>query len=202
MKQVKLNNGYETPEQVAMVLGESLSVLIESDPIAFYELVETCRKPQHKSIEKYVESIKRLGLMEDDGTIRDEVRAYVVSAVTGEGIGLILGSPVGRPFGQEQVGIVDESENPTGKFTTPCLPTMRKTTTTYIAPKISVDDPSLISMAEQMAGNGKEKDQIFAAIHTATGGSMLDEELCEACRRIASSAIASFKSKSDPNIMQ
>ena len=113
---------------------------------------------------------------------------------------MTLDSPVGRPFEQEQPKAVDSKpENPSGKLTTPGLPTMGKTKP-HITPKvskISVDDPSL----KLMVAEGKAKHQSFSAIHNATGGSMLDEELNEACREIAVSAIASFKSKSDPNRM-
>lgn len=45
---VKLKNGSEVPEPVVVTTMMNIELLMEKNPIAFYELVQKCRNPKHK----------------------------------------------------------------------------------------------------------------------------------------------------------
>lgn len=94
MKTVTLKNGSEEAEVAVTTLMLSLRLLFESDPIGFYELVSACRDPRHQIWDGYAEKLAGRGLMQAGGGIHETVRAVVLSAVTGDDIGMQLGSPV------------------------------------------------------------------------------------------------------------
>jgi len=53
-----------------------------------------CRDETHKLFGNTGEVLKKLGLVQDDDGVHTSIRNVVLSAVEGEGLGLILDSPV------------------------------------------------------------------------------------------------------------
>lgn len=71
-----------------------LQDLVRNEPIPFYELVMVARNPQHQVFsERISERLKSLNLLEGDGRMHESVRNVIRSAVTGEDLGMELGSP-------------------------------------------------------------------------------------------------------------
>jgi hypothetical protein len=94
MELIVLKNGAEEAEPLVKVAMLSLESLIQSSPIAFYELVMKCRDSNHQFFGNTVERLKELSLVQRDGTIHDSVRNIVLSAAEGDGLDMKLVSPV------------------------------------------------------------------------------------------------------------
>lgn len=90
---VKLKNGTEVIEPVLITTMINLDALMKKNPIAFYELVQKCRNPQHKMFGNTEQVAESLALIER-GSIHDSVRNIVLSAVEGDGLKMSLSSPV------------------------------------------------------------------------------------------------------------
>lgn len=94
---VRLKNGTEELSTLIAVVMLSLKNLIGDDPISFYELVMKARDRNHKVFSQHqIDVLTRLGLMEPEGNLHQSVINVVLSAVTGEGLGMSLGDPVAR----------------------------------------------------------------------------------------------------------
>ena len=93
-KVVKLKNGSEEAEPLVRVTIMSLRMLMESDPIAFYELFELCKDRNHKMFGNAGEKLAKLGLVGAAGHVHDSIRNIVLSAVEGEGLDMCLVSPI------------------------------------------------------------------------------------------------------------
>jgi len=94
---VRLKNGSEEPNVLIATAMLSLKRLIESDPISFIELVSKARDRNHKVwSEHQTDALVRLGLMEPSGNLHQSISNVVLSAVSGDGIGMTLQDPVAR----------------------------------------------------------------------------------------------------------
>lgn len=71
----------------------TLQDLFDEQPIAFYELVARCRRPEHPLREGTVAVLEHRGLL-DQGTVPDVVREIVAAAVDGDTLALRLTWPV------------------------------------------------------------------------------------------------------------
>jgi hypothetical protein len=91
-----LRNGDEVPAVVVTTTMLSLQKLLAEQPIAFFELVEVCRDPLHKLFGNTGSTLYySYGLATSPaGDIHEMVRSIVLSAVTGDGFNLSLGSPL------------------------------------------------------------------------------------------------------------
>ncbi len=90
---VKLKNGSEVAEPIVITTMMNLKLLMNKNPIAFYELVEKCRNSEHEMFGNTREVVEGLALM-NNGTCHETTRDIVLSAVHGEDLGMTLGSPV------------------------------------------------------------------------------------------------------------
>lgn len=95
METVTLKNGAVEAKPLVKVALMSLEHLINSDPIAFYELVMVCRDKDHKPFGNTREKLSALGLWKEyEDRPHESIRNVVLSAVTGNGLEMVLGSPV------------------------------------------------------------------------------------------------------------
>lgn len=67
---------------------------MRNQPIAFYELVMCCREHGHKPFGNTGEILRSGGLLLGDDRPHDTIRNIVLSAVSGEGLEMTLGSPI------------------------------------------------------------------------------------------------------------
>lgn len=91
---VRLKNGAEEAESLVVVTMISLDHLIATDVIAFYELVQLCKNPQHKLSGNTGDTLRGLNLVRRDEGIHDSIRNIVLSATSGDGLDMALGSPI------------------------------------------------------------------------------------------------------------
>ena len=94
MKMVQLKNGTEEALPLVAVMVMTLRRLYKDHAIAFYELHEICKDHTHKPFGNAGEILRGLRLLEPDGKVHGSIRNIVLSAVSGEGFDLTLGSPV------------------------------------------------------------------------------------------------------------
>jgi hypothetical protein len=72
----------------------SLRLCLEQQPIAFYELACVCKDRSHQTFGDTGETLVTRGLLERSGQPHGLVRDVVLSAVSGEGFDMTLGSPL------------------------------------------------------------------------------------------------------------
>lgn len=98
MKTVQLKNGASEVEPVVVVTYNILRGLLDSgdiaDIIALYELTMICRNPSHQIFaDVHLDRLKDLSLLQANGQPHSSIRNVVLSAMSGEGMDLVLGSP-------------------------------------------------------------------------------------------------------------
>lgn len=94
---IRLKNGSEEPHVLVAAAMISLKNLIGDDPISFYELVMKARDPNHRVFSQHqINVLTGLSLMEPSGNLHQSITNVVLSAVSGEGLGLSIGDPVAR----------------------------------------------------------------------------------------------------------
>jgi hypothetical protein len=97
MEEVTLKNGSKEADVLVAATMVTLRDLINKKPIIFYELVMKCRKgDDHKFFGNSEKDLKALSLVENNGSIHNSIRNVVLSAVTGEDLGMVLGDPYAR----------------------------------------------------------------------------------------------------------
>jgi hypothetical protein len=94
---VTLKNGSEVPQVVVEATMRNLELLMKKNRLAFDELVQKCKNPNHEmfmfgSVKKNIEELELMS----SGTVHDVVRDIVLSAVSGK---LTLDSPVAEKSG-------------------------------------------------------------------------------------------------------
>lgn len=95
MKQVTLKTGEQAPLSTVTAVMLNVHKLLDRDPIAFYELVQLCRTPGNWRLWGDTGRVLRsYDLIQSDDKPHDLIRAIVLSAVTGDGTGMVLGSPL------------------------------------------------------------------------------------------------------------
>ena len=80
---IKLRNGTEEVKSLVWVVYHTLESLFFDDPMAFYELVQLARNPQHKLWGNTAELLKNLNFIKEDGTMHDSIRNIILSASEG-----------------------------------------------------------------------------------------------------------------------
>ena len=95
MKMIKLKNGAEVPAPTIAMVHSALEIFMHDNVLAFYDFVMHIRGKKGNLSPKVTESATSYGLIDGTG-IRDEVKAVVLSAVTGDGLQMSLGDPVAR----------------------------------------------------------------------------------------------------------
>lgn len=93
METVILKNGAEEAKSGVAVVMMSLENLVQTNPIAAYELVEVCKNPAHKLFGNAGDILNGLGLL-DSGHVHSSVKNVVLSAFEGEGLGMRLTFPI------------------------------------------------------------------------------------------------------------
>lgn len=89
-KNVKLKNGSLVSKVCVVTTMMNLKLLLESNPIAFYELVMKCRDSDHVFFGNTEEVLKGLALKPDNSVVKN----IVLSAVEGEEFDMRLNSPI------------------------------------------------------------------------------------------------------------
>jgi hypothetical protein len=95
MQTVILKNGSEVPVPTVATVSVALENFMQDKVLAFYDFVMHVRGKKDKLSASVIEAATSYGLI--DGTdIHDDVRAVILSAVTGEGLQMSLSDPVVR----------------------------------------------------------------------------------------------------------
>jgi len=97
IKTVRLKNDSEEAIAVVNTTMLSLNMLAErgfAGITQLYDLVMICRNPSYKIGEKNLKSLQELKLLESDGQPHDTVKNVVLSAVSGEALGMKISSPL------------------------------------------------------------------------------------------------------------
>ena len=91
---VELNNKTKYPHFFVGITMWSLNNLLKHHPTVFYELVQKCQNSQHEMLDNTEEIAKKRGLIKQDGKIHEAIKNVILSAVTVNGLEIILGSPI------------------------------------------------------------------------------------------------------------
>jgi len=95
MEIVTLKNGATEADVTVFAAMASLDSLMKKNPMALYELTQKCRDENHKVFNEHLELVLKDGcLMEQDGKIHESIKNIVLSAVVGDGLDMILDSPI------------------------------------------------------------------------------------------------------------
>jgi len=91
---VKLKNGSEEEMKMVAVMMMNLNRLLDDDPRRFYDLVMLCRDSEYQIFGDGKAVLQGLSLVQPNGRVHQSIQNVVLSAVSGEGFDLTLGSPV------------------------------------------------------------------------------------------------------------
>lgn len=91
---VILKNGATEAEPLVNTIMYALKCLFDEKPVAFLELVTKCRDGSHQWFGSAEQICKDYTLIPSDGRIHDSIKNIVLSAIEGEGLGMVLGSPL------------------------------------------------------------------------------------------------------------
>ena len=94
MKVVRLRNGSEEAAPLVTVTMMSLEHLVKERPLAFYDLVMKCRDRSYQFFGDNGEHLQDLALVGDGESIHNSIRNIVLSAVRGDGMDMMLDSPL------------------------------------------------------------------------------------------------------------
>jgi hypothetical protein len=90
---VRLRNGSDESGPLVLTAMASLSGLMQSNPIALYELVMKARDPQHAMFGRTAQEAIDRSLLQPDGSMHDSLRNIILSAADGDGLYLRLIDP-------------------------------------------------------------------------------------------------------------
>lgn len=93
METVKLKNGTEEVEVLVQTTMIALENVVNTNPIAAYELVELCKDASHKPFGNAGDILEDLSLV-NNGQVHTSIKNIVLSAFEGEGFDLHLTFPV------------------------------------------------------------------------------------------------------------
>jgi len=100
MQITKLKNGTEEAAPLVTVTMVSIQHLWDSGlpgVLALSDLVQICRRdPKYQKFGSNEDTLKKLALLQSRGDVHDSIRNIVLSAFSGEGLELTLGSPVAK----------------------------------------------------------------------------------------------------------
>ena len=94
MEMVTLKNGTTEAASLIATVMMSLEALMNSKPMAVYELNELCKDSTHKVFGSLGADLTELALLEANGQPHGSIKNIVLSAVSGEGLEMTLDSPV------------------------------------------------------------------------------------------------------------
>jgi len=90
-----LKNGAVEAGSLVAVTMMSLERVLATDPMAFYDLVMVCRDKNYQPFGNARERLDQLGLWKaHESHPHDSTQNIVLSAVSGDGIDMMLGSPI------------------------------------------------------------------------------------------------------------
>jgi hypothetical protein len=94
MEMVTLKNGAQEDANLVAVVMVSLRNLFKDLPgmLEIVELYRLCQDSNYKP-KVSLDRLKRLNLLEENGQPHDSIKNVVLSAISGEGLGMTLGSP-------------------------------------------------------------------------------------------------------------
>lgn len=96
MKIVRLKNNSEEAVPLVNVMMVSLRLLLEEQPVTFYELVMLARDWQHDLFGNTGDKLRERHLIQQDGRMHASLRNIILSAVEGNGLKMSLGDPRGE----------------------------------------------------------------------------------------------------------
>ncbi len=94
MSMVLLKNGAAEPKASVVTTCLAIEDVIKSDSIAFFELVTLCRDPNHRLWGDALLTLRRLSLVEADGSVPPTVRNVVLSGAVGGELDLAWSNPL------------------------------------------------------------------------------------------------------------
>jgi len=94
MEMTTLKNGTEEAEPLVTITMMCLRDLMGSDPLAVYELVMLARDRNHELFGNARQRLEARSLVQHDGRMHDSIRNIVLSAASGDGLDMVLQSPV------------------------------------------------------------------------------------------------------------
>ena len=94
METIKLRNGAEEAKPLVAVTMMHLETLMNERPLALYDLVMRCRDTNYEFFGTNGDYLKSLNLVGQDGSIHGSIRNIILSAIDGDGIDMVLRSPV------------------------------------------------------------------------------------------------------------
>jgi len=92
-----LSTGQEVPEALVRTTRLTLSRLLLSDPIAFYELGKLAQDPQHELWGNTDVVLRDLRLIGEDGSMQSDVREVVRACVVLDGLNTRFVDPMAQP---------------------------------------------------------------------------------------------------------
>jgi hypothetical protein len=100
IQEIKLKNGGMVPEPLVQVLTVTLSRMLAGQVdglqgmLSAYDLRELCRNPEYLIGDVSLALLKRLALVEPDGSIHECVRDVALSGIVGESLDIHWEDPV------------------------------------------------------------------------------------------------------------
>ncbi len=94
METVVLRNGAEEVRVAVKSTMDNIKDLLNTNPAAFYELVQLCRDRSHKLFGNTEKVLIDLSLVQPGGSVHSSVRNVVLSAIEGDGFNMKIRSPV------------------------------------------------------------------------------------------------------------
>lgn len=94
METVNLKNGTTEALSLVSVVMVSLESLMKTKPMAVYELNEICKDKNHKIFGSLGTDLTELSLLQANGQPHSCIKNVVLSAITGEGLNMTIGSPI------------------------------------------------------------------------------------------------------------
>lgn len=91
--EIELKNGRKVPRAIVGSSMMSFSALMERNPIALYELVQKCKNEKHELWVGTKPVLKDFALLDGNGYTHRSVCDVLLSAITGDGLDMSLGSP-------------------------------------------------------------------------------------------------------------
>lgn len=94
METVILRNGAEEVKPLVAIVMSLLEHVANERPFALYDLVMRCRDLSYQFFGDNEEYLRELKLVDQNGIIHDSDRNVILSAVGGEGMDMVLRSPI------------------------------------------------------------------------------------------------------------
>lgn len=94
MKVVTLRNGAEEAKPLVTVTMMHLKRIMDEKPLALYDLVMKYRDREYEFFGSNGGYLKSLRLVDQDGSIHNSIHNIVLSATDGDGMDMILRSPL------------------------------------------------------------------------------------------------------------